>query len=76
MYLYPKIKDESILLHNDCKRLLRRNSRRYIIQEVLDRINQEENNSAKQEFNNNSNNINKFDIYTFILDIFGCNKNI
>ena len=35
MYQYPKINDESILLDKDCKRLLRRSSRKDMIQEVL-----------------------------------------
>ena len=34
MALYPKIHDESILLDNDCKRLLKRTSRQKIIDEV------------------------------------------
>ena len=38
MYQYPKIEDESILLDKDCKRLLRRTSRKHIIEEVLNKL--------------------------------------
>ena len=45
MSLYPKIDDFSILLDNDCKRMLRRNSRKLIICEVLEKLN----NGSKKE---------------------------
>ena len=38
MSLYPKIDDFSILLHNDCKRMLRRSSKKLIISEVKEKL--------------------------------------
>ena len=38
MALYPKIDNFSILLDNDCKRMLRRNSKKLIICEVLEKL--------------------------------------
>lgn len=85
MYQYPKIEDESILLDKDCKRLLRRTSRKHIIEEVLNKLDDiddkdykddkddKDDTSLEKELNNNSN---KFHIYSFILQIFGCNKDI
>jgi hypothetical protein len=40
MYLYQKIDDESILLDNDCRRMLKRTSRKLIVDEVMEKINE------------------------------------
>ena len=42
MYLYQKIDDESILLDNDCRRMLKRTSRKLIVDEVMEKINKNE----------------------------------
>ena len=42
MYLYQKIDDESILLDSECKRLLKRTSRKLLIDEVMQKINENE----------------------------------
>ncbi len=55
MSLYPKIDDLSILLDNDCKRMLRRSSRKLIICEVVEKLS---NNNKKEilftDISNNS----------------------
>tara|TARA_Y100000022_G_scaffold182829_1_gene176519 strand:+ start:211 stop:510 length:300 start_codon:yes stop_codon:yes gene_type:complete len=40
MYLYQKIHDESLLLDNECKRMLKRTSRKLIVDEVMEKINE------------------------------------
>ena len=60
MSLYPKIHDQSILLDNDCKRLLKRTSRQKIIDEVMYKLS--ENNKK------NKSNIDKIDYYEIELD--------
>tara|TARA_X000000368_G_C23054268_1_gene723103 strand:+ start:2992 stop:3291 length:300 start_codon:yes stop_codon:yes gene_type:complete len=40
MYLYQKIDDESILLDSECKRMLKRTSRKLIVDEVMEKINE------------------------------------
>ena len=90
MSLYPKIDDLSILLDNDCKRMLRRSSRKLIICEVVEKLS---NNNKKEilftDISNNSINtiidsnssdyINtnitkKKKILEIILNILCCNK--
>ena len=65
MSLYPKIDDVSILLHNDCKRMLRRRSKKILVIEVLNKlstIDQKQtllvdvSNDSYKCVNNNSNN--------------------
>jgi hypothetical protein len=75
MALYPKIDDESILLDNECKRMLRRTSRKKIIDEVLQNIFNEKNNdninlnkSIKDSLKN------KICLYELILYVLGCHK--
>ena len=64
MSLYPKIDDLSILIDNDCKRMLRRTSRKLIIDEVLNKLfNDKEDNKKKQHTC----------LYEIILNIFRCN---
>ena len=73
MSLYPKIDDFSILLDNDCKRMLRRNSKKLIICEVIDKLFNNEKN--KYLYQNNSNNtLKNNNLLIMILNIFGCNK--
>lgn len=60
MALYPKIDDESILLDNDCKRLLKRTSRQKIIDEVMYKISD---NNKK-----NKSNSDKIDYYEIKLE--------
>ena len=60
MSLYPKIHDESILLDNECKRLLKRTSRQRIIDEVMYKLS--ENNKK------NKSNSDKIDYYEIKLD--------
>lgn len=50
MYLYQKIDDESILLDNECKRLLKRTSRKLIIDEVMEKINKNEKKIYNKEY--------------------------
>ena len=65
MSLYPKIDDLSILIDNDCKRMLRRTSRKLIIDEVLNKLfNDKEDNKKKEQHTR---------LYEIILNIFGCN---
>ena len=81
MNLYPKIDDFSILLDNDCKRMLRRSSRKLIICEVLEKlsdVNKKETlfiDASNSNYNINKNKVNKLNILEFILNIFGCNIN-
>ena len=42
MYLYQKIDNESILLDSECKRLLKRTSRKLLIDDVMKKINENE----------------------------------
>tara|TARA_B100001093_G_scaffold512952_1_gene583864 strand:+ start:1912 stop:2160 length:249 start_codon:yes stop_codon:yes gene_type:complete len=82
MVLYPQISDESLLLHENSKILLRRKSKKDIITEVMKKINPDnnlnniENNSNNIE--NNSNNIentsDKFCFLILLLNFLGCNK--
>ena len=78
MNLYPKIYDFSILLDNDCKRMLRRSSRKLIICEVLEKLsdgNKKETLFIDASNSNYNINKNKVNILEFILNIFGCNIN-
>lgn len=78
MSLYPKIDDETILLHNDCKRLLRRTSKKMIIDEVLEKLdlNKKKDDEKKddEKKDNEKIDINRFNFYGFILNILGCNN--
>jgi hypothetical protein len=38
MFIYPNTEDESLLLHNDCKTLIKRISRQSIILEVEEKL--------------------------------------
>jgi hypothetical protein len=74
MALYPKIDDESILLDNECKRMLRRTSRKIIIDEVLEKL------FNKKKINTNIlNEPNEEPIkqviclYQLVLNTLGCN---
>jgi len=83
MALYPKIDDMSILLDNDCKRMLKRKSKQLLIIEVLDKlstIDQEQtllldvsNNNDNSNYNSDYN-VEKKNLYEIVLNIFGCNK--
>jgi hypothetical protein len=90
MALYPKIDDMSILLDNDCKRMLKRKSKQLLIIEVLDKLSTiDQKQTLLVDVSNNSykcvntNNINynsdyiveKKNLYEIILNIFGCNIN-
>ena len=83
MSLYPKIDDFSILLDNDCKKMLRRNSKKLIICEVIEKLFNNSNNSNNTNNTNNSNNTNntnntinnsKKKLLEIDLNILGCNK--
>lgn len=77
MSLYPKIDDEAILLHNDCKRLLRRTSKQMMIDEVLEKLGLNKNIIKKEDDEKKDNekiDINRFNFYGFILNILGCNN--
>jgi hypothetical protein len=50
MYLYQKIDDESILLDRDCKRMLKRTSRKLLIDEVMEKINKNEEKLYNKEY--------------------------
>lgn len=77
--MYQQSYDESILLDRDCKRMLRRVSRQLIIQEVKEKLldNNYKNNSYKNnsyENNNHENNSkNNLNLYKFVLNFLGCN---
>ena len=58
MSLYPKVHDESILLDNECKRLLKRHSRKLIIEEVMDKF--------SENIDNSNNKSCHFDNYTHL----------
>lgn len=58
MVLYPSISDESLLLDNECKKLLKRRSRQMIIQDVMNKIN----NTQKLDDYKIKNNIQECDI--------------
>ena len=84
MALYPKIDDMSILLDNDCKRMLRRKSKKLLIIEVLDKLSTiDQKQTLLLDVSNNNDNINynsdyivkKKNLYEIVLNIFGCNKN-
>ena len=70
MYQYPKIEDESILLDKDCKRLLRRTSRKHIIEEVINKLENKKNKENCYESFKNNKNITFFEV---LLMIFTCN---
>ena len=73
MYLYPKIDDLSILIDRDCKRMLRRTSRKLIIDEVLNELfNDEKKYKNSKSLNNKKVKYNKC-FYEMIINIFGCN---
>ena len=73
MSLYPKIDDETILLHNDCKRLLRRTSKKMIIDEVLEKLDLNKKKDDEKK-DNEKIDVNRFNFYGFILNILGCNN--
>jgi hypothetical protein len=87
MALYPKINDMSILLDNDCKRMLKRKSKQLLIIEVLDKLSTiDQKQTLLVDVSNNNDNIDyinynsdyiveKKNLYEIILNIFGCNKN-
>ena len=78
--MYEKQDDESILLHQDCKRLLRRHSKKLIIDEVLEKLFNEKNiiNNKNNENNkNNKNNENKNKKFIeYILILLCCDKSL
>ena len=83
MALYPKIDDMSILLDNDCKRMLKRKSKQLLIIEVLDKLSTiDQKQTLLVDVSNNNDNINynsdyiveKKNLYEIVLNIFGCNK--
>ena len=82
MYQYPKINDESILLDKDCKRLLRRSSRKDMIQEVLYKLENKQNKKKEENEHNEQKKENNYESFknnkniTFLevlLMIFTCN---
>lgn len=58
MVLYPFISNESLLLDNECKKLLKRRSRLFLIQDVMNKIN----NTQKLDDYKIKNNIQECDI--------------
>jgi len=64
MFKYPKIDDESILLDKECKQLLKRSSRKYIIEEVINKLNNKE---IKEKNNKN------ITLLEILIMIFTCN---
>lgn len=62
MLLYPKISNEVILLDNDCKRLLRRESRQNIIKEVMYKLlEKKKNNTNYNHIDSNNTDYNNTD---------------
>ena len=75
MALYPKIDDESILLDNECKRMLRRTSRKIIIDEVLEKLfNEKKNDDINLSESIKNSPKNKISLYELILSVLGCYK--
>ena len=86
MTLHAKIDDMSILLDNDCKRMLRRKSKQLLIIEVLDKLSTiDQKHTLLVDVSNNNDNIDninynsdyivkKKNLYEIVLNIFGCNK--
>jgi oligoribonuclease NrnB/cAMP/cGMP phosphodiesterase (DHH superfamily) len=75
MALYPKIDDESILLDNECKRMLRRTSRKIIIDEVLEKLfNEKKNDEINLSESIKNSPKNKISLYELILSVLGCYK--
>jgi len=79
MALYPKIDDESILLDNDCKRMLRRTSRKIIIDEVLEKLFNKKKTNTNIVNESNEEPIEKefkqvICLYQLVLNTLGCNK--
>ena len=75
--MYEKQDDQSILLHQDCKRLLRRHSKKLIIDEVLEKLFNEKNiinNNNNNNENNENNKNNKF--IEYILILLCCDKSL
>ena len=75
MALYPKIDDESILLDTECKRMLRRTSKKIIIDEVLEKLFNEKKNydiNLSESIKNSPKN--KICLYELILSVLGCYK--
>ena len=75
MVLYPQISDESLLLHENSKILLRRKSKKDIITEVMKKINPDNNlNNIENNSNNIENTSDKFCFLILLLNFLGCNK--
>lgn len=83
MSLYPKISNESLLLHDHCTKMLKRKSKQQIIDEVQEIFNNQNNKNDKNDnikniknINNNDNNKISFknEIYEYILNLLHCNK--
>ena len=77
--MYEKQDDQSILLHQDCKRLLRRHSKKLIIDEVLEKLFNEKNiiiNNNKNNNNNNENENKNKKFIEYILILLCCDKSL
>jgi len=71
MYLYQKIDDESILLDSDCKRMLKRTSRKLLIDEVMKKINKNEEKLYNKDLEDDTDvSIESVDSQKSITDIF------
>ena len=69
MYLYQKIEDESILLDRDCKRMLKRTSRKLLIDEVMEKINKNEEKLYNKEYEDDTDvSIDSFDSVNSMTD--------
>ncbi len=69
--------DDSVLLHNDCNRLLRRNSQQILVNEVMYKLfnckpREKENKEIKEIKEINEINENKKDFIEILLSIFCC----
>lgn len=60
--------DDSVLLHNDCNRLLRKNSQQILVNEVMYKLF----NCKPREKENKENKENKKDFIEILLSIFCC----
>ncbi len=76
MILYSSVNKMSILLDQDCKRMLRQPHNKLIIYEVLDKLSLLDKKNLKNQKNiKNLKNENNFkNLYHCVLTIFGCDK--
>ena len=77
MYLYQKIDNESILLDNECKRLMKRRSRKSLINDVMEKINENDKKLYNKDLDYETDiSIESFDSEKSLNDIFIIDNNV